>query len=170
MPATSNDESQGTPATAQTASGPGGKRLWMGISVGFALLWCVTMLAWWRSRQRTPRPLDAAKPQPRAPVGAAQARAQFREACRRNDAHAARHCLLAWVAAAWPDEPIPGLDALAKRLGDAAVTPKLAELDRACFAGADWDGAGLLQVLTDLPPRRARSGGGPGDGLAPLYP
>ncbi len=170
-PAQPSADSLGTPATAQAALGPGGKRLWMGISVGFALLWCVTMLAWWRSRQRAPRPLDAAKPpQPRAPVGGAQARAQFREACRRNDAHAARHCLLAWVAAAWPDEPIPGLDALAKRLADAAVTPKLAELDRACFAGADWDGTGLLQALTDLPPLRARSGGGRGDGLAPLYP
>jgi len=129
------------------------------------------MLAWWRSRHRAPRPLGAAKPpQPQAPVGGAQARAQFRQACRRNDAQAARHWLLAWVAAAWPDEPIPGLDALAKRLEDAAVTPRLVELDRACFAGAVWDGKGLMQALTDLPPRRSRSGRGPGDGLAPLYP
>jgi hypothetical protein len=61
------------------------------------------------------------------------------------------------------------LDALAKRVADSALTPRLVELDRACYAGAAWNGALLLQALKELPPRRARSSGS-GDGLAPLYP
>jgi len=103
------------------------------------------------------------------PRNAAQARTQFHQACAANDAHAARRALLAWVAAAWPGEPIAGLDALAKRLHDDALTALLQELDRACYAGAPWQGAALLAVLKDLPRAadRARGGGG---GLAPLYP
>jgi hypothetical protein len=102
------------------------------------------------------------------PRNAAQARTQFHRACADDDAHAARRALLAWVAAAWPGEPIAGLDALAQRLHDEAITARLQELDRACYAGATWQGAALLAVLKDLPRVAGRSGGG--GGLAPLYP
>lgn len=158
--------------------------LWIGVSVALALLWLATMLAWWRARRRRTMPLSAVSVGSPAPAGgapdspvptsplprnAAQARARFHEACAQDDAHAARRTLLAWVAAAWPGESVAGLDALAKRLHDDAVTARLQELDRACYAGAPWQGAALLAVLKDLPRASDRASGG-GGGLAPLYP
>jgi hypothetical protein len=161
--------------------------LWIGVSVALALLWLATMLAWWRARRRrgVAPPADAVAasaqsaaaggaPQSAAPAAplprhAAQARTQFHQACAHDDAHAARRALLAWVAAAWPGESIAGLDALAKRLHDDAITARLQELDRACYAGAPWQGAALLAVLKELPRVAGPSNGG-GGGLAPLYP
>lgn len=159
-------------------------QIWILISAVLALLWLVTMFAWWRSRRsRTAPPratgADAGGPNtvvsqavtpPVKPASVSQARAQFREACRRNDAQAARRALLAWTGAAWPREPAVGLEALAKRMEGPEVSARLLELDRACFAGAPWDGAALSQVLKDLPTLAARTGAAGGDGPAPLYP
>jgi hypothetical protein len=159
-------------------------QIWILISAVLALLWLVTMFAWWRSRRsRTAPPratgADAVRPntvvsqavtQPVKPASVSQARAQFREACRRNDAQAARRALLAWTGAAWPREPAVGLEALAKRMDGTEVSARLLELDRACFAGAPWDGAALSQALKDLPTLAARTGAAGGDGPAPLYP
>jgi len=186
-------------STALSAAAPVSRTLllWIGVSAALALAWLATMLAWWRARRRRGMPqapvaarnkqTDNAAPAtgatpaaavsaPRSPAPvaplprhAAQARAQFHQACSRDDAHAARRALLAWVAAAWPDESIAGLDALARRLHDEAITARLQELDRACYAAAPWQGAALLAVLKDLPRGADRSSGG-GGGLAPLYP
>jgi len=166
--------------------------LWIGVSVALALLWVATMLAWWRARRRRVAPATAASPSapsgtvpvasaasaasapamatgtPGPALNAAQARAQFQLACARDDAHGARRTLLAWVAAAWPAESVAGLDALARRLHDEAITARLQELDRACYAGGAWQGAPLLAVLKELP--RVSGGSGGGGGLAPLYP
>jgi hypothetical protein len=129
-----------------------------------------------------PTPKAAAHPTPaprssdasgagRMPASAGAARSQFHEACRRNDAPAARRNLLAWVSAAWPEDPAPGLGALAKRLGDPTLAHQLLELDRACYGGDSWDGQALLAALHNLPPRPVKTGGGgDGGGLAPLYP
>ena len=144
---------------------------WMGISAALTVVWLSTLLAWWMSRRR-PRATAAASSArlpPRLADSPGQARAQFLSACARNDAPGARRALLAWVAAAWPDEPPPGLVALAKRIGNEAITARLLDLDRAVYAGAPWDGAALAHVLQQLPPQTTRSPGG-GDGLAPLYP
>jgi hypothetical protein len=160
----------GAPSTSWISSSPA-MRWWVGISGVLALLWVVTLFAWRRARRRG----TTAAETPIAPavtptvMTASQARGQFHDACRRNDAQLARRALLAWVAAAWPGESVPGLEALAKKLDNAAVTERLLELDRACYGGTGWDGSALLALLKDLPRHESRSGGG-GSGLAPLYP
>lgn len=169
VPAAAARSANADGSAAPAAGAASGARLWILISAGLAFVWLATLLAWWLSRRRAKPPGPAQPPPPRSPAGTAEARTQFRESCRRNDAQGARRALLAWVAAAWPEESVPGLDALAKRVADSALTPRLVELDRACYAGAAWNGALLLQALKELPPRRARSSGS-GDGLAPLYP
>jgi hypothetical protein len=168
----------GAPAATSLFSG---MHVWILISGALALLWLATMLAWWRSRRmRSTAPgdavADAARPGAATPtsgkhavLGVAQARAQFRDACRRNDANAARRALLAWTSAAWSDESALGLEAIARRIDDPAIGARLLELDRACFAGAAWDGAALAQALKELPPAASRTGVA-GDGPAPLYP
>lgn len=158
------------PSTSWISSSPA-MRWWVGISSVLAVLWLVTLFAWRRARRRgataAATPITPAV-RPTA-MNASQARAQFHDACRRNDAPRARRALLAWVAAAWPGETVPGLEALAKKLGNAAITERLLELDRACYGGTGWDGSALLALLKDLPRHESQSGGG-GSGLAPLYP
>lgn len=160
----------GAPSTSWLPSSPA-LRWWVGSSTVLALLWLVTLFAWRRARRRVSAPAAtpiAAAVTPTA-MTASQARGQFHDACRRNDAQLARRALLAWVAAAWPGAPVAGLEALAKRLDNAGMSERLLELDRACYGGMAWDGSALLALLKDLPRRESQSGGG-GGGLAPLYP
>ena len=76
----------------------------------------------------------------------AEARKAFRQACRQNDAQSARRHLLEWAHATWPHDPPKGLNALASRLDDAALTPLLKQLDRACYANGVWQGEKLLEL------------------------
>lgn len=148
---------------------------WMWISIGLAVVWLATLGAWLGSRHRrkglsssaaasgrTPRPGSRSSPDP------SKERAAFRAACEADDPTAARAHLLAWAAAVWGASPA-GVNAIAARIGDAAVAELLRDLDRACYAGGAWQGRPLAAALTDLPspagkPPRKRAG------LAPLYP
>jgi len=152
-------------------------RRWILVSAGLGLLWIATLLGWWSTRRRVP--LGARRPEPpesavlavppaESPPSAARARAKFHDACRRSDAPAARRYLLAWVEAAWPDTRAAGLGALAKRFADPRVAEAFGGLDRACYAGAAWDGEQLAVVLKELPGPRAR-GAAPDSPIAPLY-
>ncbi|MDE2306292.1 MAG: protein BatD [Gammaproteobacteria bacterium] len=121
-----------------------------------------------------PKPVDAtvAATQPGAAAGRAgaapaesrdarpspaKARTVFQDACRRNDADGARQALLAWAAAAWKEPRVSGLQALATRFADPRLAAALADLDRACYAGGEWDGAALAALLAELPKSRAAS-------------
>jgi hypothetical protein len=83
-------------------------------------------------------------------MDASAARKAFQQACHGNDALAARRSLLDWARAVWPDRAPAGLGALAARLDDAHLGELLRQLDRACFAGADWNGSELAERLTSL--------------------
>jgi hypothetical protein len=135
---------------------------WLWISLVLALLWLGTVLAWIVSR----RPARKA-----APLSAPKARAQFQNACRRNDAQGARGALLAWAATAWPETPPRSLAALARRLGDDKISVLLLQLGRALYRGAPWDGAALAAAISELPLRggAAEGAGSDAGGLAPLY-
>ncbi|MDE2293932.1 MAG: protein BatD [Gammaproteobacteria bacterium] len=152
----------------------GGDRRWIGVSAALGLLWVATMVGWWVSRRRAPAPVErkeptlageatvaggssASTPATETPLRASRARAQFQAACGRHDAMAARRALLAWATAAWPDERVSGLQALAKRLGDPETRTAIAELERACYAGGVWDGSALAARLTDLPKPTSRT-------------
>ncbi len=117
---------------------------------------------------QVPGQVRAAAPRA-ARADAARARRQFHEACRRNEAPAARRWLLAWAAAAWPAPAPTGLAALAKRCADPQLDMHLAALDRACYAGDAWDGAALADALKELPPGAAQEKTRGAD-IEPLYP
>jgi hypothetical protein len=131
--------------------------LWQGISAAVLLLWLLTLFAWWRARKQrstanSANPADAltAAPQPRKP-GADKALRALQEACRVNDVQAARQCLLDWAAAHWPEPAPRGLQAIAKRLNEPRYAEPLAQLDRACYTGATWQGASLAQAFSAIP-------------------
>jgi hypothetical protein len=141
---------------------------WEWISIGLALVWLSTLTGWlWSRRKRTAR-VRPPPPPPRQPApDPSKACAAFRAACATNDAHAARAHLLAWAGALWGATPT-GVNAIASRVGDATVAELLRDLDRACYAGGEWQGGPLAAALARLPAESVKTAR-ERDGLAPLY-
>lgn len=169
------------PATGAAASGTGTKQSqpatsspndawpWKWISLGFGLLWLATLAAWLTTRKRgSPSSAPVSPETTRAAANASQARVAFLEACRANDAPAARRNLLLWANARWQGPRIQGLSALAKLLENPETTRLLHALDGACYAQDHWDGAALAKALPELnfPEREPASNRRE---LAPLY-
>lgn len=120
--------------------------------MGLGLLWLATLGAWAWTRRRRPgdgSPM-AARHTATADLSAAAARRGFQRACRDHAARAARDALLAWARATWEAPAPTGLNALARRLGRAEITPLLRELDRACLAGTAWNAQALARALPSL--------------------
>ena len=137
---------------------------WTSISLALGLLWLATLAAWaWTHRQR--RRAAGAAPATRATeapaVSAAAARREFQQACREHAARRARDALLAWTRATGPAPA--GLNALARRLGQAEITLLLRDLERACLDGTAWNGDALARQMTTLagpggPAKKAEQG------------
>jgi oxygen tolerance protein BatD len=183
QPAAAAVATQNAPSTPSgaSASGSGTKQpppaghslknesTWRWISLGFGLLWLATVAAWLTTRKgRSPPAAPVSSQETREAASASQARSAFHEACRTNDAPAARRNLLLWANARWRGPRIQGLSALAKLLDDPEIKRLLQGLDGACYAQAHWEGAALAKALPDLtlperiPPSSRRE-------LAPLY-
>ncbi|MGH8138484.1 MAG: BatD family protein [Steroidobacteraceae bacterium] len=143
---------------------------WHAIALIIGLLWLVTLGAWFITHRRSlpSQPLPREDVQ-RSRLTSANARALFREACRTNDAPAARSHLLAWAGAAWEGKAPTGLNELARAMEDPSLSASLRELDRACYGGGSWQGEKLANSLTELPTQGRRSKGRRRDQLAPLY-
>ncbi len=147
------------------ASAPAQQR-WFWSSVGLGILWVATLVAWYlKGRARVPpAPVAEAKPA----ESASEARRQFRDACKRNDARAARASLREWLKSSAPGRASINLRALARNSADENLERLLRELDRACFAGSPWTGEKLLEALQELPAKRGKPKG-QDDRLMPLY-
>ena len=94
---------------------------------------------------------------------------QVQEACRSNQPLTARRALLDWAAARWPQHPPRGLNALAQATGDTTLTALLRELDRACYAGGEWNGEALAEALKKVGTARKKADRSKSP-LAELYP
>jgi hypothetical protein len=148
---------------------------WPWISLALVVLWLGTMAAWWRFRRKgsippasVAVPAASGSPSSGTAPGVHNARKAFLQSCGTGDAPAARRHLLAWACATWPDDPPTGVNALALRLGRPELAPLLRRLDRACYAGGDWDGGPLADALTSLSTPKPTAGAT--QALAGLYP
>jgi hypothetical protein len=165
------EPSSATVAGQARAAATGLRDPWVWSTIGFAVLWIGTLIAWAVTRARgAGGAVTKVRTAKVAALTPAQARAQFQAACREDDPQAARHALLVWAQLAWPAAPPQGLETLAKLIEDPRVEALLVELDRALYRGAPWHGAPLAAALSELPPKGATArGDGDGGGLAPLY-
>lgn len=154
---------------AITAQPTGERSIWKWISLGIGVMWLLTLAAWFLSqRRRREKPADPVPEPNAASPDKSAARAAFLAACARNDANAARQNLLVWANAAFQAQRIQGLSALAKLIGDPAVTDLLRALDRACYVGEPWRGAALAEALQKWRPRAVKTAVAKRE-LAPLY-
>lgn len=143
---------------------------WVWISLALGLLWLGTILAWLYTRkaksstrtEQADKPDNISDDQPSTsplkqrlakspPINTPKSFKSFLQACHADDPHAARRHLLAWALTIWPDESTLGLNELARRLDDAALTTALRQLDSACYKGETWHGATLAQCLASPP-------------------
>jgi hypothetical protein len=143
---------------------------WRYVSVGFAGLWVMTLIAWWSSR----RPADNTPKEPEAPPLHKQ-QAKYLKAARKaalaDDASGIKSNLLEWAKLEWPDLPPRSIGDVARRVS----MPLSTQLEILCSASygpgeRDWDGDALAKslrsfsVLNDEVEKRAA------DGLPPLSP
>ncbi len=132
---------------------------WFWISLVLAVLWLITLVQWWRRRHFLPRDTKNKNVLNTEPENSSKARKCFLSACQANDAHQARHHLLQWVASHWPQSPPKGLEDLALRLNDPAISAALTTLDRMLYQGdkENWNGQKLARLLSKLPQQNQES-------------
>ena len=154
------------PVAAAQKLDSGSSKKWLWVSVSLAALWAMTLIAWYLSRRQPPR-LPAPTEEKRDTT-AADARRRFGDACRRNDARAARSSLLQWIGASNANRRPVSLRAFARDAEQVHLTRLLDNLDRACYAGGAWEGVALLEALNKLPASQPSSHGSREE-LEPLY-
>ncbi len=165
----------GSAAKPRSVTTPPSDRVpWKWMSLGLGLLWLGTLAAWLITRKRGGSPSGQSSDALRSSAEPSEMRARplraaFLAACNNNDAPAARRNLLSWANAQRTGAPIRGLNALAKLTGDGNLTRELQALDRACYAGASWNGARLAALLNELPSSQQEPQGRRARELAPLY-
>lgn len=140
--------------------------LWPALALVFALLWLVTLVLWWRSRQ------PGVERQSSPPVTDPKWRRALKEACDGNDPRAAARAVTGLVAAE-SGQPVRTLAQAARWLNDDGLVRALHDLDRHLYRDPTepWDAGALRQAADRLLLRRpdGRAGDAP-QALPPLYP
>ena len=162
------EETRGPIAAATQKPDSSSSKKWFWVSVGLAALWAMTLIAWYLSL-RQPQRLPAST-QEKRDITAADARRRFGDACRRNDARAARSSLLEWIGASKANRRPVSLRAFARCADQPRLTRLLDDLDRACYAGGAWEGVALREALNKLPASQPNNHGSrEEEELEPLY-
>lgn len=144
---------------------------WRRISEALAVVWLLTLCAWWWARR--PRRIEPAEP-PQLPLHKQQARSlkRARKAAQANDTAGVKSALLEWGRLQWPDDVPRSLGALATRVSEPLAT----ELERLCSqtygpaAGDGWSGQALAKSLRSFSVKEAPAGRADIDRLPPLMP
>ena len=123
-------------------------KLWQLIAEGLAVLWILTVIAWWWSR-RAPRAHTPVEPK-ELPVHKQQSRLlkNARKAASTGDSSAVKSALLAWARLQWPDDAPRNIGDLALRV----TMPLSTELNQMCSANygpgiSAWSGENLAKAL-----------------------
>lgn len=121
--------------------------LWQAISAALAMLWLMTLGAWWWSRRSTASLAVDDK--------AVFNLSDLERACSNNDAPAVSKALLLWAKTRWPGNSINSLGDLAARL-DGPLQQELHQLSRVRYSPSAqaWQGAGLWQAFEAQRKRR----------------
>jgi len=148
----SNNTSETQAAATSPASSTQTAGYWPWIALALALLWLSTLALWIRDRVSASKH-EEDKPKSEPPLSSRNAQKEFKEACRRNDSHAARTHLLKWARIHWPNNAPHGLSDLAERMDDQAQRQALLELNQVLYRGEGepWSGDELGRLIKKLP-------------------
>lgn len=161
---------QANASAAQAASATDNPWLWT--SLGLALLWLITALAWWYSRKHS-RQRDIG---PGGVMDDANERAVFERLIRaaRDGSPAAPELLVAWANLRAPGQGFHSAAEVAQYYGHSTLLAEIRRLQARLFAPdpggqepAPWDGRLLAKSLQEI--RQSRATDDDSD-LPPLYP
>lgn len=139
---------------------------WQWLFIGMALLWVLTLVAWWLTSRRRPVVAPTSSPAP-PPLRDGPAREAFMQAVGQGDAASIERALLAWAKVHRSD--VRSLGALSTLLRDGPQREGIAMVQRARFAGGEWQAGALKDAFAkgfDWKP----SAGADESSLPPLYP
>ncbi len=149
---------------------------WPYLSAGFAALWVLTLMAWWRARQgkQQLRNKKRQDDQQRA-LTISAARKACKQACRENNASAATQAVIGWARAILNSSSINNIGQVIARLDNDSLQHALIELETACYGKqpGQWAGEQLWLLLKTGLPVTGRQGGQRQEKellLPPLYP
>lgn len=119
---------------------------WRLIAEGLAVLWVVTLIAWWWTTRPKREPREPAPP----PLHKQQARflKAARSAALAGDGAGVRNALLDWGRLQWPDDSPRSVGALANRVSS-PLSDELARLSDSAYGSneTDWDGEAVATYL-----------------------
>lgn len=148
------------------ASTPG---YWKWASMVLALVWCLTLLAWWLSH-RNRRVRNPVSPDPKAPKRR-HLRDALRTACKRSDPASAKEVLLAWAALRWSGaRRVNGLVAIADNCPQ-PLGEEIRRLSHALYGQttADWHGERLWELFKAFEHDEGDASGAAKASLEPLF-
>ncbi len=146
---------------------------WQRATEGLAVLWLLTLAAWWwSSRARPGKPREPRKPK-EPPVHKLQAQLlrRARKSAVQCDAADVRAALLEWGRLQWPDDAPRSIGELARRVA-APLSDELQTLSAVSYGRGDrdWDGATLANALRSVTIRTDDAAAAPQEPLPPLMP
>ncbi|MDH5479180.1 MAG: BatD family protein [Nitrosomonas sp.] len=146
--------------TTNVSISPLNKNGWFWMSLVFATLWLITLGLWWLRRHSSHKHTNELKTPNQGSKNSRKARKLFLSACQANNARQARHYLLQWTTIHWPETPPKGLEDIASRLNNPAISAALTTLDRMLYQSdnKNWDGRELAKLLSKLPQHQQKSG------------
>lgn len=139
---------------------------WQWLFIGMALLWVLTLVAWWLASRRRPVVAPTSSPVP-PPLRDGPAREAFMQAVGQGDAASIERALLAWAKVHRSD--VRSLGALSTLLRDGPQREGIAMVQRARFAGGGLQAGALKDAFAKGFDWKPEAGAGDSP-LPPLYP
>jgi len=123
-------------------------RLWQSVSLVLLLAWFFTLYLWLKTRSR--QESDKQEGENQAEMNVTAQWEQVKKACLANNPHLVQQAILAWAAAAWPQNPPTNLKKLAAVLGNAELAAAFAALEETLYrpnSSREWNGNQFWQLI-----------------------
>ena len=117
---------------------------WQWISAALAFAWMLTLLLWWRSRQRG----EDTNTESEGVIKTKEAIKAIQLACHENDPVQAKTALLRWASLNWRESPAMSLGEIMRRV-PAELADRLNELNELLYSKnrSDWNGENFWQAF-----------------------
>ena len=132
--------------------------VWRWAALAFAILWLITLSAWWRLRL-IPKPVAVVNVQEEKELNGRQWYGQLKSACRKQDPKQAREALLQWMSHLH-GRPITQLSQLIAEISDNSLKQAIETLDQTLYGSSSsnrWQGEYLWQLIKGWRPEFNRA-------------